>query len=434
MQLPKIIKTELDYIEQNLKTDIAAEELAQMAGYSTYHYYRLFSSIMGISVAGYILKRRLDHTLAEISAGRKAIVVVLEYGFDTYAGFYKAFVKTYGCSPKKYLSIYHKHKPNKPEVATMYSENELRKVLENWDIPKDLPINDVYIMDGKTVDKTTWTIGDDYILKTGDRVQRIKNLRIAKALEGQGFASAVPVPTRSGDDYLEGEEIFILTRALKGVPLSKDDRCGDDRLNLAKECGKGIAKLHKALKVVQKDFLPDEVNLRQNVDEWALPNVKEQNQQWNLGINDSFFNDYIDSFGKLYDKLPKQLIHRNPCPSYVLFADGKVTGFEDFDLSEVNVRLWDPCYCATGILSETDDDGSKYEKWLGILKAILQGYDSIHSLSADEKKAVFYVLCSIQMICIAYFESVDEYKQLARTNRRMLQFIIQSKEQIGNIL
>jgi crossover junction endodeoxyribonuclease RuvC len=32
--------------------------------------------------------------------------VVLEYGFDTYAGFYRAFVKMYGCSPKKYLSIY----------------------------------------------------------------------------------------------------------------------------------------------------------------------------------------------------------------------------------------------------------------------------------------------------------------------------------------
>lgn len=27
-------------------------------------------------------------------------------GFDMYAGFYKIFVKEYGCSPKKYLVIY----------------------------------------------------------------------------------------------------------------------------------------------------------------------------------------------------------------------------------------------------------------------------------------------------------------------------------------
>lgn len=86
MQYPEAIKTALDYVEQNLKTDITAEELAQKANYSTYHYYRLFSSVMGSSVAGYILMRRLDHALAEIACGRKAIEVVLEYGFDTYAG------------------------------------------------------------------------------------------------------------------------------------------------------------------------------------------------------------------------------------------------------------------------------------------------------------------------------------------------------------
>ncbi|HOV28133.1 MAG TPA: hypothetical protein PK566_17480 [Pseudobacteroides sp.] len=46
MQYPETIKTALDYIEQNLKTNITAEELANMANYSTYHYYRLFSSVI----------------------------------------------------------------------------------------------------------------------------------------------------------------------------------------------------------------------------------------------------------------------------------------------------------------------------------------------------------------------------------------------------
>ena len=113
MQLPDIIKESLGYIEDNLRTDIAAEELARLANYSLYHYYRLFSAAMGTSVAEYIKKRRLDHALAEIAAGRKAVDVVLEYGFDTYAGFYKAFTKMYGCSPRKYISIYHGHRPKK---------------------------------------------------------------------------------------------------------------------------------------------------------------------------------------------------------------------------------------------------------------------------------------------------------------------------------
>ncbi len=122
MQYPEVIENALDYIEQNLKTDITAEELARMANYSTYHYYRLFSSVTGSSVSAYILKRRLDHALAEIASGRKAIDVVLEYGFNTYAGFYKAFVKMYGCSPKKYLSIYQKHIPIKPGWLKEYDD------------------------------------------------------------------------------------------------------------------------------------------------------------------------------------------------------------------------------------------------------------------------------------------------------------------------
>ena len=41
---------------------------------------------------------------------------------------------------------------------------------------------------------------------------------------------------------------------------------------------------------------------------------------------------------------------------------------------------------------------------------------------------MFYVICSIQMICIAYFDSQDKYKALARTNRDMLRFIVENRE------
>jgi len=82
------LQSGLEYIEQNLKTIVTSEELAGMAGYSVWHYCRLFAQNMGMPVAGYIRKRRLDRALLEISQGRKAAQVVPEYGFDTYAGFY----------------------------------------------------------------------------------------------------------------------------------------------------------------------------------------------------------------------------------------------------------------------------------------------------------------------------------------------------------
>ncbi len=139
------------------------------------------------------------------------------------------------------------------------------------------------------------------------------------------------------------------------------------------------------------------------------------------GNGRQLFDDYIENFGKLYEKLPKQLIHRDPNPSNILFEDGGVSGFIDFDLSEVNVRLWDVCYCATGILAEAGNEA--YEKWLDILCGILHVYEIEGKLTQEEKQAVFYVICSIQMICIACFESHDEFKELEKTNREMLQFI-----------
>ena len=96
------------------------------------------------------------------------------------------------------------------------------------------------------------------------------------------------------------------------------------------------------------------------------------------------------------------------------------------------MRLWDVCYCATGILSEASDEA--YEKWLDILCGILHGYDLEGKLTQEEKQAVFYIICSIQMICIAYFESYDKFRELANTNRKMLQFIIRNKEHFDNIL
>jgi AraC-like DNA-binding protein len=431
MNYPEIIQSALDYIEQNLKTQITAEELAHMANYSTYHYYRLFSSVMGSSIASYILKRRLDHALAEIANGRVAIDVVLEYGFETYSGFYKSFVKMYGCSPKKYLSIYQEHKPTKPEVVNMYTEKELRKILDNWDIEDGLPIDNLNGSDGSNVYRRVWTLGNNYILKCCKLEKLMKNLKISKALHHQGFASSLPVLTKTGSEYVEYKELFVLTRGLKGNPLSKSDRFGHNRMKFAEQYGKSIAKLHTTLKNIQKDIFLDEINLYKNVIEWALPSFKRQNIQWGMGLDDDFFYDFIDNFGILYDKLPKQLIHRDPNPGNILFDNGVVTGFIDFDLSEVNIRLWDVCYCATGILSEASDEA--YEKWLEILGGILKGYDLEAGLTSEEKQAIFYVICSIQMICIAYFEGHDIYKELAKTNRRMLQFIIQNKEVIESI-
>ena len=91
MDYRNIIQQSIDYIEANLKTEITAMGLAQDAGFSLFHFYRLFQSATGLPVMQFILRRRLLHGIYEIKQGQVRIEVALRYGFDTYAGFYKAF-------------------------------------------------------------------------------------------------------------------------------------------------------------------------------------------------------------------------------------------------------------------------------------------------------------------------------------------------------
>ncbi len=430
MQNADIIGKSIAYIEQNLKTDITPEELASMAGYSLWHYQRLFAEVVGVPPAAYINRRRLDRALSEICAKRKAIDAAMDYGFDSYAGFYKAFLRMYGCSPKKYLSLYGTHQ-SISEVTAMYTETELRKVLKHWNISEDIPISEIRIVDGTKTANNIRQIGKEYILKTGDRAALLRNARVAKAIAAQGLSAAVPVQTTDGGDITEDN--FMLIRKIKGEPLSKAERFGENRAEFGFEYGQSIARLHNALAAVEDSIQPFEQNLFAHVSEWALPLVQKQNVQWDMGIPDSFFKEYISNFGALFERLPKQLIHHDPNPCNILFCGGEVSGFVDFEFSERNVRLWDPCYCATGILSEQRSVENAYGKFPEILEAVLRGYDSVNHLTAEEKQAVYYVICSIQMICVAYFESVSEYKDLARTNREMLLYIIGQKDRINSI-
>ena len=61
-----IIQKSIDYIEDNLKTDITAKELSEMAGFSMFHYYRLFQNAVGLPVMQYVTRRRLLNALYDM--------------------------------------------------------------------------------------------------------------------------------------------------------------------------------------------------------------------------------------------------------------------------------------------------------------------------------------------------------------------------------
>ena len=105
MENRALIQRSLDYIEENLQTEVTAAELAEMAHISLFHYYRQFQQATGLPVMQYILRRRLLHGVYAMKQGSSKIDAALLYGFDTYAWFYKAFCREFGSTPSEFLKL-----------------------------------------------------------------------------------------------------------------------------------------------------------------------------------------------------------------------------------------------------------------------------------------------------------------------------------------
>ncbi|GHO76650.1 AraC family transcriptional regulator [Ktedonobacter sp. SOSP1-85] len=117
------IQRSIDYIEEHLRACITVDELARIAGFSTYHYYRVFNAYVGVPVVEYIRRRRLAYAAAELIRGKRILDIAMEYGFDTYNGFAKAFRKTYGCSPEQYRSHVSGQLPQKVNLLLFQEYN-----------------------------------------------------------------------------------------------------------------------------------------------------------------------------------------------------------------------------------------------------------------------------------------------------------------------
>jgi len=154
---------------------------------------------------------------------------------------------------------------------------------------------------------------------------------------------------------------------------------------------------------------------------------KENYEEWGCSLPEEFYEYYINTFSKLYNELPRHIIHRDANPSNIIFENGEISGFIDFEISEHNVRIFDPCYCATGILSEANNIDDSFDKWNEILRGIIDGYDSVCKITDIEKISIPYIIYSIQMIFIAWLNGKEEYKDMAIQNRKMILWIWENR-------
>lgn len=424
MDIRKVIQVSLDYIEDNLQTDIAAAELADMAGFSLFHYYRLFQQATGLPVMQYILRRRLLHGVYAMNRGISKIDAALAYGFDTYAGFYKAFCREFGSTPAAFLQSCRAKRPYRIDITKeenmTVTHKKATQILGNWDL-EDKTITDIYYEGTGNKNDAACYVGQQYVLKHTANLGKVKkHIEVSKALESIGLLAAVPVRTKDGAEYIQdGEMYFYLTLRLPGTQMVSNRFAeGDGRF-----VGEIIGQLHLALQKI--DDCVSEADLLGTVRDWALPKAKEA-----LNLSDEFCKSYLDTFAALYPKLPRQIIHRDPNPGNIICAEGQ-WGFIDFDLAERNVRIYDPCYAATAVLSETFGQGK--ENWPEVYQNIICGYDSVVHLTQEERTAIPYVILANQFVCVAWFAEQDKYAELLEINKKMTVWLMETFRTLQDI-
>lgn len=116
MNYSELIAKSIEFIEENIKSELTPELIASEYGYSTFHFCRIFNMCQGITLMEYVKKRRLSLSATKLFDGNRIIDIALEYGFDTHNGFSKAFKKEYGFSPTQYIKRMEGYYCNKESI------------------------------------------------------------------------------------------------------------------------------------------------------------------------------------------------------------------------------------------------------------------------------------------------------------------------------
>lgn len=92
----------INYIEDNLDSNLDIDEIAKQSGFSSFYFQRIFSVLCGYSVGQYIRNRRLTAAAADLkNKSTKIIDIALKYGYESPESFTRAFVKFHGITPSE---------------------------------------------------------------------------------------------------------------------------------------------------------------------------------------------------------------------------------------------------------------------------------------------------------------------------------------------
>lgn len=103
------IQQAMVYVRQNYASNITLERLADISGYSSWYFCRLFKSVTKLTPMQYVVRYRMEQARKQLLLSDDPAESVMQAtGFRNYGYFWRTFKKIYGLSPQDYRKI---HKP-----------------------------------------------------------------------------------------------------------------------------------------------------------------------------------------------------------------------------------------------------------------------------------------------------------------------------------
>lgn len=94
----------IQYIDNNLDTELSLEIVSEIGAYSPFHFHRIFKLIIGETLQSYIFRKRIEKSAFYLSLRNNLSIkdIYLNVGFSNHSDFNKAFKKYYGKSPSEF--------------------------------------------------------------------------------------------------------------------------------------------------------------------------------------------------------------------------------------------------------------------------------------------------------------------------------------------
>lgn len=412
----------LSLIEETLDAELTPAELAEAAGYSPWHFMHLFREQVGMPLCRYRNRRRLAHAIWHVQQGMPVTDAALRWGFGTHSGFYRAFQREYGSSPAAFLRTHQVRRPTLPRLSeeefSMLNRDTFREALTHWNVG-ELPLTPVTYPCSGEVSETAMYAGKEYVLRACRDAHACRmNASLSAALAQQGVPAGLAVPLPDGSLSLPvGDMQMMLCRRIPGEALRTPELLREPAAS-GFLVGQALARLSLALESMTEPPFADDLDYPAHLLDWALPRAQDC-------LPEGFPADFAGRV-RAMNALPRSIVHRDPNPGNLIRTEDGV-GFIDFDLSVRTVRIFDPCYAATAVLSESYGRVSGWEaSWPAFARAVMDGYDSVLPLTEAERAAVPVLMLGNELLALAAFVDSSKYREVFETNRQMLGWLLEN--------